>query len=131
VQGEGIWGADYPRALRSAKIALGLLSKWIPETTTTRTFEIPATGTFMLAERNDDHAALFEEGKEAEFFASDEELGDKIRFYLANDAARGRIAAAGRARCERSGYSDAHQLRRVLARVGELVGEPLLAGAHA
>jgi hypothetical protein len=49
VQGNGLWGASYPRALRSAKIALGLLSKLIPETTTTRTFEIPATGVFMLA----------------------------------------------------------------------------------
>ena len=42
VQGEGVWGADYTRALCSASIGLGLLSKLIPETSTTRTFEIPA-----------------------------------------------------------------------------------------
>lgn len=117
VQGEGIWGERYPLALASSKIALGLLSKLIPETTTTRTFEIPATGTFLLAERNDDHLSLFEEGKEAEFFASEEELCDKIRFYLANDGTRERIARAGRDRCVNSGYSDEHQLRRVLARI--------------
>lgn len=114
VRGEGVWGERYPAALRASKIALGLLIKYVPETTTTRTFEIPATGTFMLAERTDDHAALFEEGKEAEFFSSEDEMVDKIRFYLAHDAERLRIAAAGRERCVKSGYSDECQLRRVL-----------------
>ncbi len=125
VRGEGLWGDRYCTALRSTKIALGLLSKVIPETTTTRTFEIPATGVFLLAERNPDHLALFEEAKEAEFFASDEELKDKIRFYLANGEARTRIATEGRERCVKSGYSDEHQLRRVLARITELVGTRL------
>lgn len=114
VQGDGIWGARYPLALSCSKIALGLISKWIPETTTTRTFEIPATGVFMLAERNADHLALFEEGKEAEFFADDDELRDKIRFYLTNEPSRVRIAAAGRERCVTSGYSDEHQLRKII-----------------
>lgn len=122
VQGNGIWGNDYPRALRSTKIALGLLSKLIAETSTTRTFEIPATGTFMLAERNDEHLSLFEEGKEAEYFESDDELCDKLRFYLANDTTRRAIAHAGRERCLKSGYSDEHQLRRVLERIAKLVG---------
>lgn len=122
VRGNGVWGVQYPQALSSTKIALGLLSKLIPETTTTRTFEIPATSTFMLAERTDDHLDLFEEGKEAEFFGCDDELREKIRFYLANDGARERIAKAGRERSLRSGYSDEHQLRRVLTRIGELLG---------
>jgi spore maturation protein CgeB len=117
VRGDGIWGDGYPIALTRSKIALGLLSKRIPETTTTRSFEIPATGAFMLAERNPDHLALFEEGKEAEFFASDDELRDKIRFYLRHDAARIRIAAAGRERCLNSGYSNEHQIRRVIKRL--------------
>lgn len=121
VHGDGLWGEDYPRALRSTKIALGLLSKFIPETTTTRTFEIPASGTFMLAERTDHHLNLFEEGREAEYFESDEELCDKIRFYLANDSARKSIAYAGRERCLRSNYADEHQLRRVLERLDEIL----------
>ncbi len=122
IQGDGLWGTRYPLALRSTKIALGLLSKCVPETTTTRTFEIPATGTFMLAERTEDHLSLFEEGKEAEYFASDEELCDKIRFYLANNGARETIARAGQERCIKSGYSDEHQLRRVLEQAAKLTG---------
>lgn len=117
VFGNGVWGDDYLRVLRESRIALGLLTKWVPETTSTRTFEIPAVGTFLLAERTEDHLALFEERKEAEFFSCDEELKDKIRFYLKHDEARRRIAGAGRDRCLRSGYSSKDQLLRVLAHV--------------
>jgi glycosyltransferase involved in cell wall biosynthesis len=119
-QGNGIWEAEYPKALCSAKIALGLLSKLIPETTTTRTFEIPACGTFMLAERTPEHQALFDEGKEAEFFGSDEEMIDKIKYYLANPGARERIASGGRERCERSGYSNHDRLGEMLREVEKL-----------
>jgi spore maturation protein CgeB len=116
VAGEGIWGKRYPLALSCSKIALGLLMKQMPETTTTRSFEIPAAGVFMLAERTDDHQALFEEGVEAEFFGSEQELKEKIVFYLKHDDVRGKIAAAGRARCLRSGYHSREQLQRVLDR---------------
>jgi spore maturation protein CgeB len=44
---------------------------------------------------------LFEPEKEVVTFRSVEECADKIRFYLANEAARRRIAAAGQARCLR------------------------------
>lgn len=114
VRGDGIYGPDYPRVLAGAKIALGLLSKRIPETTTTRSFEIPACGTMLLAERTDDHKALFEEGVEAEFFDSVEECADKAQFYLADDAARERIAAAGLRRCHASGYSTQAQFKAVV-----------------
>lgn len=119
VAGDGAWAEDYLRALAHARIGLGLLSKLIPETTTTRSFEIPAMGTFLLAERTDEHASLFEEGKEAEFFADSQELVDKARFYLANNVARDRIAIAGKDRCLRSGYSSREQLARVLAMVSQ------------
>ena len=111
---KGLWGENYPVALACAKIGLGLLGKHIPETSTTRTFEIPAMGTFLLAERTALHQQLFDEGKEAEFFSSDEEMIEKTRFYLQHDEAREQIAAAGRVRCERSGYSSTELLRKVV-----------------
>jgi spore maturation protein CgeB len=114
IVGKGLWGESYPVALACAKIGLGLLGKHIPETSTTRTFEIPAMGTFLLAERTTLHQQLFDEGKEADFFSSDEEMLEKMRFYLRHDGARNRIAAAGRARCERSGYSSRDLLKRIL-----------------
>ena len=117
VVADGIWGARYPLALACSKIALGLLSKRIPETTTTRTFEIPAMGVFMLAERTDDHLSLFKEGIEAEFFGSDDELQDKIRYYLSHDKTRERIAVAGRKRSLRGKYNSRDQLLKVLDRM--------------
>lgn len=126
VKGNGLWGERYPQALRSTKIALCLLNKRIPETTTTRTFEIPATGVFMLGERNDDHQALFTEGKEAEFFADHEELSDKVRFYLTHEDARARIAAAGFERCVRSKYSAENQIRLILEHVQGRLGVKLI-----
>jgi hypothetical protein len=104
VAGGGVWGDDYVAALASFDLGLGLLSKYIPEQHTTRTFEIPAAGSLLLAERTEEHRALFEEDAEAVLFDSPDELVDKARFYLAHDAARRAIAARGRARCLRSGY---------------------------
>jgi spore maturation protein CgeB len=77
-------------------------------------------GTFLLAERTGMHQQLFDEGTEAEFFSSDEEMVDKTRFYLQHDEARQQIAAAGRARCERSGYSSVELLRKIVETVSHL-----------
>lgn len=115
VRGGGVWREDYVRALSSFRIGLGLLSKFIPEQHTTRTFEIPAAGTFLLAERTAEHQSFFDEGREAEFFGSIDELADKAGFYLHNDAARRAIAEAGRARCSRSGYDNDTVVSRILS----------------
>lgn len=114
VQGEGCYGDDYTRALSGAKIAIGLLSKRIPETTTTRSFEIPACGTMLLAERTDDHLALFEEGREAAFFDDVSECIEKATYYLENGAELDAIAAAGRKRCLRSNYSVEGQFESIV-----------------
>lgn len=113
VRGPGLYGSDYARALGGAKIAIGLLSKRVPETTTTRSFEIPAMGTMLLAERTADHQALFDEGREAEFFDSPEELAEKLKRYLADETARASIAAAGEQKCCDAGYSTSRQFARI------------------
>ncbi|WP_147127717.1 CgeB family protein [Shimia ponticola] len=115
VQGGAVYGDDYSHALGAAKIGLGFLSKTASDLTTTRTFEIPAIGTFLLAERTQEHQALFEEGREAVFFDGPEELRDKAQFYLANDTARETIAAAGHARALQSGYSTEEQFSKILS----------------
>jgi glycosyltransferase involved in cell wall biosynthesis len=112
--GDGVWEGDYAIAINAADIGLCLLSKSIPETTTTRTFEIPACRTFMLAERTDEHLSFFEEGKEAEFFSTDEELKEKIKFYLKNEDTRHKIAKAGYQRCIRSGYDNHSEMQKIL-----------------
>ncbi len=115
--GDGVWGEDYAIALNATDIALCFLSKRYPESTTTRTFEIPGCGTFMLAERTPEHAALFREGEEAAFFGTPDELAAAIRQYLAHPAERRRIAAAGHARALRDGHGDRARMQAMLVEV--------------
>jgi spore maturation protein CgeB len=105
VQGNEVYGDEYAWAISAARISVGFLRKICPDQHTTRTFEIPACGSMLLADRTDEHMDFFTEGVEAEFFDSEAELLDKIGFYLANEDARSRVAARGFERCHRSGYS--------------------------
>jgi len=97
-------GEEYVKALSNAKIILGFLRKINEDTQTSRTFEIPACGRFMLIERTAEHTSLFSEGEEAEFFSSDKELLNKIKFYLEHDSKRELVARNGRKRILRSRY---------------------------
>jgi spore maturation protein CgeB len=97
-------GKEYVDAIYSSKISLGFLRKINNDTQTSRTFEIPACGGFMLMERTDEHVKLFIESKEAEFFSNDDELLRKLKFYLKNEEVRELIAIEGRKRVESSGY---------------------------
>jgi spore maturation protein CgeB len=66
-----------------------------------RDFEVPMSGGFYLVEHIEELEEFYEIGLEIETYRSRDELVDKIRFYLANDAARDRIRHAGLARCLR------------------------------
>jgi len=116
------WYADleYSKIINATKINLCFLRKANRDLQTTRSVEIPACGGFMLAERTEEHRHLFKEGVEAEFFDSQQELFDKIRYYLDNDEARKSIAIAGRNRCVKDGYDNLSRLRTIL---NELIGE--------
>jgi spore maturation protein CgeB len=120
LQGDEVYGDDYARALTGSKIGVGFLRKAWPDQHTTRTFEIPACASVLLADRTDEHEEFFEEGREAEFFDSADELLDKAEFLCANDAVRQRIAEAGYNRCVRSGYAYVHRLRTALEQLNQL-----------
>lgn len=105
----------YSTTLCATRINLGFLRKLNRDTQTDRSIEIPACGAFMLAERSDDHLRLFDDGKEAAFFGSDEELLEKLRYYLAHEDERAAIARAGRQRCLDGGYDETERLRRMIA----------------
>lgn len=119
IRGGPVWGVDYPRALASGCIGIGLLSKMYPDQFTTRTFEVPAAGAMLLAERTSEHLELFEEGIEAEFFSSVNELKEKTDFYLRNSAARVAIAQRGRSRTL-ANYTWQHVLAPAVRTVNEL-----------
>lgn len=88
-------GRLYRLALSLTKVALCLVRRANCDGHVMRTFETPACGAFMLAERTDEHMSLFEEDREAAFFSSPEELLDKAQFYIRHDSARASIARNG------------------------------------
>ena len=117
VRNEFLFGEDYSKAVCATKINLNFLRKINRDEVTSRSVEIPACGGFMLAERTERHKEFFEEGIEAEFFDSKEELLAKTKAYLNNSAEREQIASAGRNRCLNSGYSMKAQLSSIMAEV--------------
>jgi spore maturation protein CgeB len=110
-------GTDYRNALCASKIGACFFSKWNRDQYTNRSWEIPACGAFLLSERTPAMQEFYFEGKEAEFFESPEEFIDKVQFYLRNEAARKRIAAAGYARVIASGNDIYNRMRQWLADV--------------
>ncbi|HEY1804444.1 MAG TPA: glycosyltransferase [Terracidiphilus sp.] len=110
-------GADYRRALCASKIAACFFSKWNRDQYTTRSWEIPACGVFLLSERTAAMQEFYREGIEAEFFSSPAEFVDKARFYVNNESARKRIATAGYERVIASGNDIYSRMRQWLADV--------------
>lgn len=117
IEDYGLFNEDYSKSFKCFKISLCFLRKINYDQQTTRTMEIPASGGFMLAERTKEHQMLFEEGKEAEFFGSNEELLEKCRYYLEHEEERLQITKAGLNRCKESGYSNLETLRKILNKV--------------
>lgn len=60
-----------------------------------RTFEIMASGTLQLSDARDDLATFYTPDEEIVTFNTQQELMDKIRYYLANEEERQRIALKG------------------------------------
>lgn len=104
VLGAPLTGDYFARAIEETRINLAIhhgevgRDKW-QDLTSTRTFEIPAAGGFMLHVDNDEVRTLYEPGREIDVFAGEEQLIERIGHYLANEAERGAIAEAGHARC--------------------------------
>jgi spore maturation protein CgeB len=88
---------DFAKAIGGAKISLGFLRKENRDDYTQRSFEIPACGGCLLAERTARHSAMYREGVEAEFFDADslEELVAKTKRLLTDDEYRERLRDSG------------------------------------
>ena len=114
IHNKPLYGKDYVKAINASKINLCFLRKINRDEVTSRSVEIPACGGFMLGERTKRHLDFFAEGTEAEFFDSNEELLQKVKYYLGNEVSRSKIALAGRERCVQSEYSMRAQLDKML-----------------
>jgi spore maturation protein CgeB len=98
VRGPAISGKDYVKAMQSADVCLGLLSKGNRDLHTIRSSEIPAVGSLLCAERTVEHTAMYRENREAVFWADAAECAARCREMLAEPVKRRAIAEAGRRR---------------------------------
>jgi len=115
--GSELYGKDYREAVWRSRINLSFITHSNQDEFVHKSFEIAACGGFLLAERSAGHEARFVEGEEAVFFSGFEECAEKIRRYLPDEAARDRIARAGRERAVRDGYSNDAQVAKIVGRL--------------
>ncbi len=128
IVGGPVVSREYAKAIASAAINIAILKERHGEASsgdlsTTRTFEIPAVGGFMLHERTEETQGFFEEGKDCAMFETADELAQKTAWFLAHPDARRAIAQAGHARCLESGYSLDHRAAAVIAKARELMAQ--------
>jgi spore maturation protein CgeB len=115
--GGELYGKEYREAVWRSKINLSFITHSNQDEFVHKSFEIAGCGGFLLAERSEGHEARFVEDEEAVFFTGFDECAEKIRRYLPDEAARERIAKAGRARAVRDGYGNDAQMRKILERL--------------
>ena len=106
----------YQRAKISVSLLMGSGKKEAYTQVKQRVFEIPASGSFQLASRCPELERFFHVGKEIDVFDTEDELEDKINFYLKHDVIRERMAK--RAMFRNSEYSYEKIFQRIFKEVG-------------
>lgn len=101
--GTALFGKAYVEVISSSYFSLGLLSKHFPELHTTRTFEIPACGTALVTETNDELKGFYT-NEEAVFFNDLNGLTEKIKYYQANTGKLEELTKKGYAKVHANGY---------------------------
>lgn len=106
VQGVSISGDLYALAINASTVNIALLSEKVAgasqgDQITSRTFHITGAGGFMLHQRTEELRDYFKEDEEVACFDSEEELADKLRYYLSHPGQRQLIQRKGYERAQR------------------------------
>jgi len=113
-RGPTLRGDDYVKAIRGAKVCLGLLSKGNRDLHTGRSMEIPFAGGVLCAERTSEHVALYREADEAVFWNDARECAERCYALLADRERRAAIAEKGMQRCVMNGHLNERVMERFL-----------------
>ena len=115
IHNKPLYGYKYRKAISSSKINLCFLRKINDDLQTARSIEIPACRGFMLAEMTDEHSKLFKEDSEAVFFSSNEELLNKVTYYLKNEKKREKIKNSGYKKVTKFNFSYDDVVKRIIS----------------
>lgn len=109
------WGEHSVRVYNASQIVLNFVPSHMPTGGNLRTFEIPGSGAFQLANRC--HPSWFVRGKEIELFKSPGQLISQIQYYLDHPAKRNQIARNGFARTRKS-HTYQHRFHKLFKLIG-------------
>lgn len=112
-----LWGMEMIRSLKRARIVFNAeLDFGGSEAGNMRLFEATAVGSFVLTQHHDNMSDYFEPGIEVETFRNQDELYEKICFYLAHPEKREEIARRGqvRALCDYTIEVRAKELNKII-----------------
>ena len=105
---------EMPKIFHLSKINLNFTSKPIRTGLPLRVWDILGAGGFLLTNFQSEIPEYFEVGKDLETFASEEELVEKIQYYLAHEEERREIA--------HNGYQKAKEQYSLEIRVQQMLG---------
>lgn len=115
--------ADLPVFYRLTGINFNTTSMQMKGALNQRVFDVPASGGFLLTDRREQMDVAFEHGTEIVCYESPEEIGDLVRHYLGNPAARLGIATRARRRIE-SEHTYAHRVADICKHMRAMYGTP-------
>ena len=104
----------YNMIINTAGIAIVFLSLLNRDTYTRRCFEIPATKTMMLAPGTEDILTMYNEDEEIVCYRNDDELLEKLKYYLTHQEERERIGEAGYRRLMRDGHEASDRVWQII-----------------
>ena len=106
------------RATVAARVSLGLVRRANRDGHSMRTFEVPAMGGCLLAERTADHEELFGPDGETVLYADrPADVVDRVRWLLDHPGERDRLALAAHTRISTGGHTYADRLRTMIEAV--------------
>jgi hypothetical protein len=112
--GKEVYMKEFADVIRNTKIYLGqdadvvVPGKYLSN----RVFAVLGCGGFYLGRRTPGISSVFEVGKELEVFDSEDELTEKIHFYLKNEEKRKQIAVEGQKKVINN-FSYGHQMKKI------------------
>lgn len=116
-------GEGYNDMINRSQILLVFFSKRNNDTYTRRSFEIPATRSFMLCEYTEDMDMMFPDGEAAVYFRNTDEAIDKCLYYLNNSELRKEIAENAYQKIMQMGGSEFDRAKEIISDYYEISGK--------
>lgn len=116
-------GERYNEMINRSQVLLVFFSKRNNDTYTRRSFELPASRSFMLCEYTEDMDKMFPDGRAAVYFRNAEEAIEKCIFYLNNNELRKEVAENAYQRIMQMGGSEYDRAKEIIEDYYEITGK--------